>query len=64
MDVEDAQSSRRTSGRFGCRVAMLRPYKKELKLIQLFTNQVKKIRVMGKMRMMGKMRKMKKRRTK
>jgi hypothetical protein len=32
MDVEDAQSSRRTSGRFGCRVAMLRPYKKELKV--------------------------------
>ena len=36
MDVEDAQSSRRTSGRFGCRVAMLRPYKKELKVIHLF----------------------------
>ena len=36
MDVEDAQSSRRTSGGFGCRVAMLRPYKKELKVIQLF----------------------------
>ena len=33
MDVEDAQSSRRTSGRFGCRVAMLRPYKNELKVI-------------------------------
>jgi hypothetical protein len=31
MDVEDAQSSRRTSGRFGCQVAMLRQYKGRIK---------------------------------
>jgi hypothetical protein len=29
-------SSPRPLGHFGCRVAMLRPYKKELKVIQLF----------------------------